>query len=104
MDEWNDILVYPEYSPEKPDKLVIDIVKLLKKRRAVKVLDLGCGAGRHVVYMALQAFEAYGADISETGLKKTNERLKENSLNAFLVKCDMKSLPSLTIALTPPYA
>ncbi len=43
MAEWNDILVYPEYSPEKPDKLVIDFVKLLKKRKAVKVLDLGCG-------------------------------------------------------------
>lgn len=93
MAEWNNILICPEYSPEKPDKLVIDVVKLLKKRKAVKVLDLGCGAGRHVVYMAFKGFEAYGADISETGLKKTKERLKENSLNAFLVKCDMKSLP-----------
>ncbi|MEM3770437.1 MAG: class I SAM-dependent methyltransferase [Candidatus Bathyarchaeia archaeon] len=93
MTEWNHILRRPEYAPEEPDELIINITKSLRKRKALKVLDLGCGAGRHVVYMAMQFFEAYGADISETGLKKTRERLRANGLNAFLVKCDMKLPP-----------
>ena len=28
-----------------------------------RVLDLGCGAGRHLVYLTQQGFEVYGADI-----------------------------------------
>ena len=96
MAEWNRILLYPEYTPEKPDKLLVDITDFLKKRKVKKVLDLGCGAGRHVVYIALQTFEAYGVDLSETGLKKTKERLREKSLEAPLVKCDMKSLPFIS--------
>ncbi|MEM3788652.1 MAG: class I SAM-dependent methyltransferase, partial [Candidatus Bathyarchaeia archaeon] len=93
MTEWDYILNRAEYAPEEPDELIIGIVKLLRKRKALKVLDLGCGAGRHVVYMAMQSFEAYGADMSKTGLKKTKERLKANGLNASLVRCDMKLLP-----------
>lgn len=93
MTEWNHVLLYPEYAPEKPDEKVVNIVKLLRRRKALKVLDLGCGAGRHVVYMASQGFETHGVDISKTGLRKSKERLKERSLKAFLVKCDMKWLP-----------
>jgi ubiquinone/menaquinone biosynthesis C-methylase UbiE len=93
MTEWNHILLHPEYAPEEPDEILVKAVKLLRKRRALKILDLGCGAGRHVVYMASQTFEAYGVDASETGLKKTKERLQANNLNAFLVRCDMKFPP-----------
>jgi ubiquinone/menaquinone biosynthesis C-methylase UbiE len=93
MSEWNRILLHPEYSSEEPDELVVNFIKLLKKRKAGKILDLGCGAGRHIAYIAAQGFEVYGLDVSETGLKKTRERLKKRNLEAFLVKCDMKLLP-----------
>jgi ubiquinone/menaquinone biosynthesis C-methylase UbiE len=93
MAEWNHILLYQEYSPEEPDELVVNLIELLKKRKAGRVLDLGCGAGRHVAYIAAQGLEAYGLDVSETGLRKTMERLKKRSLEALLVKCDMKLLP-----------
>jgi ubiquinone/menaquinone biosynthesis C-methylase UbiE len=93
MTEWNHILLRPEYAPEEPDEILVKAVKLLRKRIALKVLDLGCGAGRHVVYMASQTFEAYGVDVSETGLKRTKEKLKANNLDASLVRCDMKFQP-----------
>jgi ubiquinone/menaquinone biosynthesis C-methylase UbiE len=93
MTEWNRILLRPEYALEEPDEILVKVVKFLKKRKVLKVLDLGCGAGRHVVYMTSQTFEAYGVDMSETGLKRTKERLKANSLDAFLVRCDMKFQP-----------
>ena len=93
MTEWNRVLLRPEYALEEPDEILVKVVKFLRKRKILKVLDLGCGAGRHVVYMASQTFEVYGVDISETGLKMTKERLKANSLDAFLVRCDMKFQP-----------
>jgi cyclopropane fatty-acyl-phospholipid synthase-like methyltransferase len=104
MTEWNHILLRPEYAPEEPDEILVKAVKLLRKRIALKVLDLGCGAGRHVVYMASQTFEAYGVDVSETGLKRTKEKLKANNLDASLVRCDMKFQPSLIHVLTWSYA
>ncbi len=96
MTEWNYILLRPEYAPEESDEILVKAVKLLRRRKALKVLDLGCGAGRHVVYMASQTFETYGVDTSETGLKRTKERLKAHGLEASLVRCDMKLPPFIS--------
>jgi len=93
--EWNSILQRREYAPEEPDKLVVNLIPILRRKNAKRILDLGCGAGRHVLYFAEKNFEAYGIDVSDTAIKKTKERLKERKLksNAELVKGDMKTLP-----------
>jgi len=89
---WNKILKRPEYSLQEPDKLAVQFVEFLKKKHSKRVLDLGCGAGRHVIYFSKQGFETYGIDTSKTGLK-TKNRLKKEKLNAALVECDTKKLP-----------
>lgn len=94
MSEWDRILREEWYSREEPDEIIINFANSLKKKnRRLRILDLGCGAGRHQIYIAKQGFEAHGTDISETGLYTTKERLKRQRLKAFLVKCDMKMLP-----------
>jgi len=94
MTEWNQILREEWYSQEEPEEVVTDFATFLKKKnKKIRVLDLGCGAGRHQVYMAKQGFEAHGNDISEIGLNITKERLKKQNLEGHLVKCDMKMLP-----------
>ncbi len=94
LTEWNKILREEWYSQEEPDGIVINFAKLLKKKkRKMRVLDLGCGAGRHQVFMAKQGFEAHGTDISETGLRLTKQRLERQNLEVYLVKCDMRFLP-----------
>ena len=95
MVEWNSILQRREYAPEEPDKLVVNLIPILRRKNAKRILDLGCGAGRHVLYFAEKNFEAYGIDVSDTAIKKTKERLEERKLksNAELVKGDMKALP-----------
>jgi ubiquinone/menaquinone biosynthesis C-methylase UbiE len=94
MTEWNQILCVQGYSREEPDEIVVEFVALLKKEnRKARGLDLGCGAGRHQIYLAKQGFEAHGTDISETGLNLTKKRLKQQGLKGYLVKCDMKMLP-----------
>jgi ubiquinone/menaquinone biosynthesis C-methylase UbiE len=92
--EWNRILREERYSRAEPDEVVVEFVARLKeKNKKLRVLDLGCGAGRHQLYMAEQGFETHGIDISETGLKLTKERLKRQNLEAYIVQCDMKMLP-----------
>jgi ubiquinone/menaquinone biosynthesis C-methylase UbiE len=47
-------------------------------------LDLGCGTGRHVIFLAEKGFELYGLDIAEEGIKLAKSRLKEKGLKANL--------------------
>jgi ubiquinone/menaquinone biosynthesis C-methylase UbiE len=93
MTEWNQILHEEWYSREEPDETVVNFAKTLKKKNKLRILDLGCGAGRHQVYMAKQGFETHGIDISETALNLTKGRLKRQRLATHLLKCDMKMLP-----------
>jgi SAM-dependent methyltransferase len=58
-----------------------------------RVLDLGCGAGRHLVYLARQGFEAYGTDVDSHGLARTRSWLEQEGLPAHLTVADMEALP-----------
>jgi ubiquinone/menaquinone biosynthesis C-methylase UbiE len=93
MSCWDQILPRREYSPEEPDEFVASSLKSLKRRQVSKALDLGCGAGRHLAYMARQGFQVCGIDLSLTGIDMARRKLKEQGLEALLVKCDMKALP-----------
>lgn len=50
------------------------------KRRGNKVLDLGCGSGRHSELFAENGFEVYGCDISAKSIQITKKRLKKFNL------------------------
>ena len=94
LTEWNQILREKLYSQEEPDELVVNFVTLLKmKNRKARVLDLGFGAGRNLMYVANQGFEAHGVEMSKTGLDVTKERLRKRNLSAHILKGDMNLLP-----------
>jgi SAM-dependent methyltransferase len=61
-----------------------EVVEIFKKENVKKILDLGCGSGRHVVYLAKKKFEVYGIDIAEVGIKITKDWLKGENLKANL--------------------
>jgi ubiquinone/menaquinone biosynthesis C-methylase UbiE len=94
MNEWEKILREEWYSRREPDENVVDLVSLLTVgQKKLRILDLGCGAGRNQLHLAKRGFETHGVDISNTGLILTQTRLKEQGLEVYLVKCDMKALP-----------
>lgn len=83
---------WSETSPPLPS--VVDFAEDLKREGAQKVLDLGCGAGRHSIFLAKAGFQVVALDISETALKILEGRLKSASLdNVTLVKHEMLELP-----------
>ncbi|MDP2919715.1 MAG: class I SAM-dependent methyltransferase [Dehalococcoidia bacterium] len=70
------------------------MVALFGARNVRRVLDLGCGAGRHVIYLAQKGYEVYGLDSSAEGLKMAGELLAETNLTAELASASMyKPLP-----------
>ncbi|EQD30896.1 Methyltransferase type 11 [mine drainage metagenome] len=77
-----------------PRPYIKDLVPLFKKRGTKTILDLGCGAGRHLVYLAQQGFFVVGQDISQAGLKMAQQHLKSEHLyNCILVHHDVTKLP-----------
>ena len=59
-----------------------------------KILDLGCGTGRHTIFLALQGFLVYATDISPTGIAIAGEKAKALNLgNIHFQQHDMKSIP-----------
>jgi SAM-dependent methyltransferase len=69
---------------EKPHEDMAHIVPLLAGKRARRVLDLGCGSGRHVVHLARNHFSVYGLDSSPEGIKMTRAWLRNEGLKADL--------------------
>ncbi|MDZ4720874.1 MAG: class I SAM-dependent methyltransferase [Roseiflexaceae bacterium] len=57
------------------------------------VLDLGCGVGRHVIYLGSRGFHMAGADISPTGVQQTQAVCAERGLTFDGQVCDMTALP-----------
>ncbi len=70
------------------------VVKELQDIKANKVLDLGSGTGRHVIYLARNGFSVYGLDNSQEGINTTKQWLKTKKLTAKLILQEMtKKLP-----------
>jgi len=78
----------------KPQKDIPRIVKLFNEKGVKKVLDLGCGSGRHLVYLARHGFDVHGIDISKRGIKIARKWLKKEKLKTHLRVRDIyKQLP-----------
>ncbi len=77
-----------------PLPAVSEFAEYLKEVGAKTVLDLGCGAGRHAIFLARAGFQVTGLDVSETALAELHGRLAKAGLaNVSLVKHEMSELP-----------
>jgi len=63
------------------------------KRSTGRILDAGCGIGRHVMFFAEQGFDVCGVDISKDGLEIANAWLAKKGLKADLRVGDIGKLP-----------
>ena len=61
-----------------------------ERRGCRRVLDLGCGNGRHTVGLAQRGFDVTGLDISMSGLRETCLWLVEEGAEADLICADTR--------------
>ena len=64
-----------------------------KPRSSVNILDIGCGAGANLWYLAREGFSGYGIDGSITSIRRSEEKLKKDNLTADIIVGDFFSLP-----------
>jgi len=67
---------------------------IFKRNNCINIMDLGCGTGRHSIYLAQQGFKVYATDISETGLEIT--KLKAEKLNLDNIKFKKHDMRDIT--------
>ena len=89
MGDWETLYKEKGIIQKEPSKFVKEAVEFFKRENLKKILDLGCGTGRHTIYLLKNDFEVYGCDASESALKIAKEIIK----NAEFKKCDMTFLP-----------
>ena len=68
----------------QPQEDLPSLSAMLQGRKANRILDLGSGSGRHVVYLAGRGFSVYAIDISPRGMEMTRQWLLEEGLTADL--------------------
>ncbi|MCL5239096.1 MAG: class I SAM-dependent methyltransferase [Candidatus Marsarchaeota archaeon] len=75
----------------KPQKDMPKLVGLFRRKHVKKVLDIGCGTGRHLIYLARNGFDVYGFDPSPTGIKIVRQWLRKEHLKAHARIYDMNN-------------
>jgi len=92
MNVWDKI--YEKYGIV--EKGTLDIVKetvpIFRKGGCHIILDLGCGTGRHSVFLAKNKFDVIAQDYSDKALEIFNDLLKETKLNIRLIRNDMTKI------------
>lgn len=58
-----------------------------------KILDLGCGKGRHSVEFALRGFDVSACDLSPLAIEIVNRKAIDNGVKINTAVCDILALP-----------
>ena len=85
MPDWDDIFGEKGKVFLEPHPDMEKISNLMRERRFKRVLDLGCGTGRHLIFFLKKGFEVYGMDASPKGISIARQWLSEENLKAELI-------------------
>ena len=68
------------------------IEKEIGYNKDLKILDIGCGTGRHSIELAKRGYHVTGVDLSDSMLQKAQENTQRQQVKVTFVKQDARSL------------
>lgn len=71
------------------------IEKEINHNKKIKILDLGCGTGRHTIELAKRGYDVTGVDLSDSQLSKARDKAAKNGLDIKFIKHDARNLSFL---------
>jgi SAM-dependent methyltransferase len=87
------LLIAQEAPPEQAVQMVDFVVDRLALGPETRILDLGCGYGRHTLELARRGIPVVGLDYSEPSLALARANAEAEGLEVELVQGDMGKLP-----------
>ena len=66
---------------------------LLRPQRIANALDVGCGEGQDLLFLAQQGYVSTGLDFTENGIAKARALMENNGHSATLVRADILEWP-----------
>jgi SAM-dependent methyltransferase len=95
MPTWDELYADPTLLPvpDETEPFVTRALEALPAPRSTPVLDVGCGAGRHLLWLERHGFAAYGTDRAPGGLERTRALLRREERAARVTLADMRALP-----------
>ena len=82
----------PWFDPD-PSPQVVEAVQSRFFAPGSRVLDIGCGAGSNVLYLARSGFEAHGVDLSPGAVRAARQRAADAALTVHVREGDVLDLP-----------
>lgn len=65
----------------------------IARDRSVKILDIGCGTGRHAIELTKRGYHVTGVDLSENQIKRAREKAQEAGVTVDFQTQDARHLP-----------
>ena len=90
--DWKQIYKEIGAIQDKPSKHVVEIIPYFRKNGVKKILDHGCGTGRHFNFLLNNGFETFGTDYSEEAISYTKNIVGEEFAKNLYVS-DMSTIP-----------
>lgn len=95
-EQWISLHQNNRYRPKYPSETVVQFVfRNFVRDGKTKVLDLGCGAGRHVFFMGKENIVPYGLDFSDEGIRYTKEMLIAQGMEQYVSNMQVGTLTAL---------
>ncbi len=61
--------------------------------KSIRILDIGCGTGRHSIELSKRGYTITGIDLSDSQLARAREKAERQGLNIDFLKYDARELP-----------
>ena len=93
---WNSAHVIDSFSNAEVKDYIKEFFRNYGLGRHLKVVDLGCGAGRYTIWLAQSGYDVYACDASEGMLNKTKEGLEKigyQDMEQKILKSRLEDLP-----------
>jgi tellurite methyltransferase len=76
-----------------PESLVVDSLPMFQRKDVRTAIDIGCGIGRHALFLSEHVFNVTGVDLSESGLNEARDVAVKAGLDIDYRPGDFVSLP-----------
>ena len=67
------------------------IEREIRKDKRVRILDVGCGTGRHAIELARRGYDVTGLDLSPSQLARAEEKAREAGVKVKFIRQDARA-------------